>query len=382
VDLDGTEVQRAVAATARKFAVERAGPAAARADREARFPEELVRELGQLGLLAVNVPAAHGGSEAGAVAYAMAVMEIAWADCSLAVTMAVTNMVGETIARFGTEEQKARCLPRLASGEWLAGSFGLSEPQAGSDPNSMSTRADLRGDRWVLNGSKQWITSGDRAGVVIVWARTDVRAGNRGITAFLVEGGTPGLGVGRHEEKMGIRSSSTVSLVLEDCEVPASAVLGDLGHGLRVALAALDGGRIGIASQATGTLRAALDASCRYARERHAFGKPISEFQAIAFALADMRTAHDAARLMTLRAAALKEAGRPFGQEAAMAKLFASEAAQVAASKAVQIHGGYGYIDEFPVERLLRDARVQTIYEGTSEIQRLVIARHVLSQGG
>jgi len=234
----------------------------------------------------------------------------------------------------------------------------------------------------VLNGSKQWITSGDRAGVVIVWARTDVRAGNRGITAFLVEGGTPGLGVGRHEEKMGIRSSSTVSLVLEDCEVPASAVLGDLGHGLRVALAALDGGRIGIASQATGTIRAALDASCRYARERHAFGKPISEFQAIAFALADMRTAHDAARLMTLRAAALKEAGRPFGQEAAMAKLFASEAAQVAASKAVQIHGGYGYIDEFPVERLLRDARVQTIYEGTSEIQRLVIARHVLSQGG
>jgi len=381
VDLDGTEVQRAVAATARKFAVERAGPAAARADREARFPEELVRELGQLGLLAVNVPAAHGGSEAGAVAYAMAVMEIAWADCSLAVTMAVTNMVGETIARFGTEEQKARCLPRLASGEWLAGSFGLSEPQAGSDPNSMSTRADLRDGRWVLNGTKQWITSGDRAGVVIVWARTDVGAGNRGITAFLVEGGTPGLVVGRHEEKMGIRSSSTVSLTFEDCAVPASAVLGEVGHGLRVALAALDGGRIGIASQATGTIRAALDASTRYARERRAFGKPIAEFQAIAFALADMRTAHDAARLMTLRAAALKEAGRPFGQEAAMAKLIASEAAQAATSKAVQIHGGYGYIDEFPVERLFRDARVQTIYEGTSEIQRLVIARHILSRG-
>jgi alkylation response protein AidB-like acyl-CoA dehydrogenase len=380
VDLDGTEVQRAVAATARKFAVERAGPAAAGADRSGRFPEELVRELGQLGLLAVNVPAAHGGSEAGAVAYAMAVMEVARADCSLAVTMAVTNMVGETIARFGTDEQKARCLPRLASGEWLAGSFGLSEPQAGSDPNSMSTRADRKGDGWVLNGSKQWITSGDRAGVVIVWARTDVGAGNRGITAFLVEGGTPGLVVGRHEEKMGIRSSSTVSLTFEDCEVPASAVLGDLGHGLRVALAALDGGRIGIASQATGTIRAALDASTRYARERKAFGRPISDFQAVSFALADMRTAHDAARLMSLRAAALKEAGRPFGLEAAMAKLFASEAAQVAASRAVQIHGGYGYIDEFPVERLLRDARVQTIYEGTSEIQRMVIARHVLSR--
>ncbi len=381
MDLDGTEVQQAVAAVARKFAVERAGPAAAEADRQARFPEELVRELGQLGLLAVNVPAAHGGSEAGAVAYAMAVMEVARADCALAVTMAVTNMVGETIARFGTEEQKARCLPRLASAEWLAGSFGLSEPQAGSDPNSMSTRADLRGDRWVLNGSKQWITSGDRAGVLIVWARTDVGAGNRGITAFLVEGGTPGLVVGRHEEKMGIRASSTVSLVFEDCEVPASAVLGELGHGLRVALAALDGGRIGIASQATGTIRAALDASTRYAKERHAFGKPISDFQAIAFALADMRTAHDAARLLTLRAATLKEAGRPFGQEAAMAKLFASEAAQAATSKAVQIHGGYGYIDEFPVERYFRDARVQTIYEGTSEIQRMVIARHVLSRG-
>ncbi len=381
MDFEGTEVQQAVAAAARAFATERAEPAAAAADRAARFPEELVRELGQLGLLAVNVPSAFGGSEAGAVAYAMALMEVARADCSLAVTMAVTNMVGETIARFGTGEQKARCLPRLASAEWLAGSFGLSEPQAGSDPNSMTTRADLRGDRWVLNGTKQWITSGDRAGVIIVWARTDVGAGNRGITAFLVEGGTPGLVVGRHEEKMGIRSSSTVSLTFEDCAVPASAVLGQLGHGLRVALAALDGGRIGIASQATGTIRAALEASARYARERKAFGKPIAEFQAVAFAIADMRTAHDASRLMALRAAALKEAGQPYGQEAAMAKLFASEAAQIAVSKAVQIHGGYGYVGEFQVERLFRDARVQTIYEGTSEIQRMVIARHLLSQG-
>jgi alkylation response protein AidB-like acyl-CoA dehydrogenase len=380
LDFEGTEVQQAIASTARKFAVERAEPAAAQADRAARFPEELVRELGLLGLLAVNVPSVHGGSEAGAVAYAMAVMEIARADCSLSVTMAVTNMVGETIARFGTPEQKARCIPRLASGEWLAGAFGLSEPQAGSDPNSMSTRADLRGDRFVLNGAKQWITSGDRAGVIIVWARTDIGAGNRGITAFLVEGGTPGLSVGRHEEKMGLRSSSTVSLTFEDCEVPATAVLGELGHGLRVALAALDGGRIGIASQATGTLQAALQASARYARDRQAFGHAIADFQAVSFALADMRTAHDASRLLTLRAAALKEAGRPFGQEAAMAKLFASEAAQVAVSKAVQIHGGYGYTGEFPVERFFRDARVQTIYEGTSEIQRMVIARNILSR--
>jgi alkylation response protein AidB-like acyl-CoA dehydrogenase len=382
VDFERTEIQLAVAATARKFANERAAPAAAEADRKARFPEELIRELGALGLLAVNVPSAHGGSEAGAVAYALAVMEIARADCSLAVTMAVTNMVGETIARFGTETQKARCLPRLASAEWLAGSYGLSEPQAGSDPNSMTTRADRRGDGWVLNGAKQWITSGDRAGVVIVWARSDVGAGKRGITAFLVEGGTPGLHVGRHEEKMGIRSSSTVSLTFEDCAIPADAVLGQEGHGLRVALTALDGGRIGIASQATGTIQAALDAASRYARDRRAFGKPIAGFQAISFALADMATSHDAARLMTLRAAMLKEAGEPFGREAAMAKLLASEAAQVAVSKAVQIHGGYGYIDEFPVERLFRDARVQTIYEGTSEIQRLVIARDILFRDG
>ena len=382
MDFEGTEIQRAVAATARKFATERAAPAAAEADRRARFPEELIRELGALGLLAVNVPAVHGGSEAGAVAYALAVMEIARVDCSLAVTMAVTNMVGETIARFGTESQKARCLPRLASAEWIAGAYALSEPQAGSDPSSMTTRADRRGDGWVLNGTKQWITSGDRAGVVIVWARSDVGAGKRGITAFLVDGGTPGMHVGRHEEKMGIRSSSTVSLTFDDCQIPADAVLGMEGHGLRVALTALDGGRIGIASQATGTIQAALDAASRYARDRKAFGKPNAGFQAVSFALADMATAHDAARLLALRAAMLKEAGEPFSREAAMAKLFASEAAQVAVSKAVQIHGGYGYIDEFPVERLFRDARVQTIYEGTSEVQRLVIARNILSRDG
>ena len=378
MDFEGTETQLAVAATARKFATERAAPAAAEADRSARFPEEMIRELGALGLLAVNVPAAHGGSEAGAVAYALAVMEIARADCSLAVTVAVTNMVGETIAHFGSPKQKARCLPRLASAEWLAGSYALSEPQAGSDPNSMTTRADRRGDRWVLNGTKQWITSGDRAGVVIVWARSDTSAGKKGISAFLVESGTPGLQVGRHEEKMGVRSSSTVSITFEDCEIPSDAVLGEEGHGLRLALTALDGGRIGIASQATGTIRAALDAATGYARDRKAFGKPIADFQAIGFGLADMRTDHDAARLLTLRAAMLKEAGQPFSREAAMAKLFASEAAQVAVSKAVQIHGGYGYIDEFPVERLFRDARVQTIYEGTSEVQRLVIARDIL----
>jgi alkylation response protein AidB-like acyl-CoA dehydrogenase len=290
----------------------------------------------------------------------------------------VTNMVGEVIARFGTEAQKARHLPKLASGEYLAGAFGLSEPQAGSDAAALTTRAVRRGDGWVLDGAKQWISNGDVAGVTVVWAKTDPSAGTKGITAFLVEAGTPGLTVGKHEDKLGIRASSTVSLAFDACEVPDAARLGAVGEGYRIALTALDGGRIGIASQATGTIRAALEASVRYAKERQSFGKPIAEHQAIAFMLADLRTEHDTARLLGLRAAALKEAGRPFTREAAMAKLFSSEAAQRAVSKAVQIHGGYGYTSEFPVEKLFRDARVQTIYEGTSEIQRMVIARELL----
>jgi alkylation response protein AidB-like acyl-CoA dehydrogenase len=373
-----TDTQRAVQETARAFARDQVAPAAAENDRLGRFPADLVRGLGELGLLAVNVPEAHGGSEAGAVAYALALMEIAAADCATAVTMAVTNMVGEIIARFGTEAQRARHLPRLASGEHLAGAFALSEPQAGSDAAAMRTRAVRRGEGWVLDGEKQWITSGDVAGVLVVWAKTDPAAGSKGVTAFLVEGGTPGLVIGRHEKKMGIRASSTVALAFDGCEVPDSARLGELGAGYRIALAALDGGRIGIAAQATGTIRAALEASVRYAKERQTFGVPIAEHQAIRFMLADLATEHDAARLLALRAAALKEAGLPFTREASMAKLFASEAAQRAVSHAVQIHGGYGYTDAFPVERYFRDARVQTIYEGTSEIQRLVIARELL----
>jgi alkylation response protein AidB-like acyl-CoA dehydrogenase len=373
-----TDTQRAVQETARAFARDQVAPAAAENDRLGRFPADLVRGLGELGLLAVNVPEAHGGSEAGAVAYALALMEIAAADCATAVTMAVTNMVGEIIARFGTEAQRARHLPRLASGAHLAGAFALSEPQAGSDAAAMRTRAVRRGEGWVLDGEKQWITSGDVAGVLVVWAKTDPAAGSKGVTAFLVEGGTPGLVIGRHEKKMGIRASSTVALAFDGCEVPDSARLGDVGAGYRIALAALDGGRIGIAAQATGTIRAALEASVRYAKERQTFGVPIAEHQAIRFMLADLATEHDAARLLALRAAALKEAGLPFTREASMAKLFASEAAQRAVSHAVQIHGGYGYTDAFPVERYFRDARVQTIYEGTSEIQRLVIARELL----
>jgi alkylation response protein AidB-like acyl-CoA dehydrogenase len=380
MQLEPSDLQRAVRDTARRFARERIAPVAAENDRLRRFPVDLVRGLGELGLLAVNVPQEYGGSGAGAVAYALALIELAAADCATAVTAAVTNMVGETIARFGTEAQRRLHLPRLASGEYLAGAFGLSEPQAGSDAAALRTRAVRRGDRWVLDGEKQWITSGDVAGVIVVWARTDPQAGAGGVTAFLVERGTPGLRVGRHEEKMGIRASTTVSLAFEGCEVPDTARLGEVGQGFRIALAALDGGRIGIGAQATGTIRAALEASVRYAKDRTAFGRPIAEHQAIAFMLADMRTEHDAAELLTLRAAAAKEAGRPFTREAAMAKLYASEAAQRAVTHAVQIHGGYGYTDAFGAERLFRDARVQTIYEGTSEIQRLVIARELLAE--
>ncbi len=376
--LEPTESEEQVAAAARAFARGVVGPAARLGDACGEFPSGIVGELGKLGLLAVNVPEELGGSGAGAVAYALAMMEIAAADCAVAVTMGVTNMVGEIIARYGSPEQRARCCPRLASGEWLAGSFALSEPHAGSDSAALRTRGELRGDRWILNGEKQWVTSGDRAGVIVVWARTEPEAGARGITAFLVEADAPGLRLGRHERKMGIRASSTVALSLEDCEVPATALLGARGAGFGIAMSALDGGRIAIAAQATGTIRAALEASARYAQQPAAFGRSIGEFQAIRFMLADTWTEHDAARLLTLRASALKGSGRPFRREAAMAKLFASEASQRAVSKAVQIHGGYGCLDEFPVERYFRDARVQTIYEGTSEIQRLVIARELL----
>jgi len=382
MDFEPSETQAQVQATARALAREVIAPAAAELDKTGAFPEAIVRELGSLGLLAVNVPERLGGSEAGVVAYALALMEVAAADCSVAVTMAVTNMVGEVIAREGTPEQAERCCPRLASGEWPAGAFALSEPQAGSDPAGLATRAERRGDRWIIHGEKQWITSGDRAGVYITWAKSDPAAGARGITAFLVERGTPGVIVGRREQKMGLHASPTVALSFEGVELPDASVLGTPGDGYRIAMAALDGGRIGIASQATGTLRAALEAAAAYARLRSAFGRTLSEFEAIRFMLADMATEHEAARLLTLRAAALKQEGRPFRCEASMAKLFASEAAQRGVSKAVQIHGGYGYVDGAPVERYFRDARVQTIYEGTSEIQRLVIAREILRREG
>lgn len=379
--LELTEAQALVRNTARTFARERVAPGARERDRTEAFPTELLREMAELGLLGVNVPAEYGGAEAGATAYALAMMEIAEACASTAVTMAVTNMCAELITAFGTEAQKKRSVTRLTSGEAVAGAFALSEAQAGSDVSALETRAERQGDGWVLNGTKQWITSGDRAGVMVVWARTGA-PGAGGLSAFIVEGGTPGLHVGRHEDKMGLRASTTVPLQFEDCRLPADALLGQEGQGFRLAMMALDGGRIGIASQACGVARAALSATVRYTKERRAFGKPVADFQAVRFMLANIRTELAAAELLTLRAAGLKESGRPFTREASMAKVFASEMANRAADKAVQLHGGYGYIDEFPVERHLRDARVQTIYEGTSEIQRVVIARELLKAAG
>ena len=379
MNLDPTESQEAVRSTARAFASRVLAPIAARIDENEELPVDALRQLASLGLMAVNVPADVGGAAAGAVAYALAIQEIAGACASTAVLMSVTNMVGEVIARFGTPAQAARFCPALAGGDALLGSFALSEPDAGSDPGAMKSTARREGDGWVLDGAKQWITGGSAAGVFVVWARTaPAETGTRGLSCFLVPGGAPGLRAGRPEDKMGIRASATVPLELSGCRVPSDALLGRENEGFKIAMAALDGGRIGIACQAIGIARAALDESVRYAKDRKTFGVAISEHQAIQWKLADMKTSIDAAHLLAMRAAWLKETGESFTQAAAMAKVFASEAAIRVCNDAVQIHGGYGYIRDFPAERHLRDARVTAIYEGTSEIQRLVIARGVL----
>jgi alkylation response protein AidB-like acyl-CoA dehydrogenase len=377
MDFELSETQAMVRDTARAYADRVLSKRAAGFERDERIDPEVLREMASMGLMGVNLPAALGGAEAGAVSYALAMMEIAGGCAATAVTMAVTNMVGEVINAFGTEAQRARYVPRLASGEYLAGSFALSEPEAGSDPGAMRTTATRAGDRWIIRGAKQWITSGDIAGVMVVWARTG-GAGTAGLSCFLVEGGAEGLRVGRREDKMGIRGSSTVPLEFDDVSVPAEALLGVEGGGFKIAMMALDGGRIGIGAQAVGIATAATREATEYAKDRKQFGQPIANFQAIQWMLADNLTELEAARLLVLRAATLKDATRPFSTEAAMAKLFASEAAWRATSRAVQVHGGYGYTREFPAERHLRDSRVTMIYEGTSEIQRIVIARSML----
>jgi len=381
--LELTDEQKMIQEMAANFARSELAAAAAGLDRtkDRSILKANLKKMADLGLMTMNIPEEYGGAHVGVTAYSLAMTEIARACASTAVTMSVTNMVAEVILEFGTEEQRRKYIPKIAVGEYSAAAFGLTEPQAGSDPGGMKTLAVADGDDFILNGSKIFITSAEYAGVLVVWAVTDREAfKGRGISAFLIEPGTPGFLVGKDEEKMGQRGSSTNELLFEDCRVPRSQLLGTLHDGFRIALMELDGGRIGIASLALGLGLEAMDFAVNYARERVQFGRPIAEFQAIQVMIADAYMELEAARMLVLRAAWLKENGRPFTREASMAKLYASEAANRACYKAVQILGGYGYTQDFPVERYARDVRVTTLYEGTSEIQRLVIARELFKQ--
>jgi butyryl-CoA dehydrogenase len=377
MDFEPSWAEAQIARTAREIAARRIAPGAATRDRDESFPEAELQALADAGLMGICVPEEYGGAGAGPLALALAVSEIARADASVAVTMSVTNMVGEILARYGAPQLRHRLLPRLCSGAAVAGAFALSEPQSGSDAGAMATTARPTEGGYLLRGSKQWITSGDRAGVLVVMARM---AGSdaRTISAFVLEPPVAGLTAGRHERKMGQRGSSTVPLVLEDVFVPAGSLLGAEGEGFKVALTALDGGRIGVAAQAIGIARAALEAAVAHARERRQFDQPLATFQGIQHMIADAATQLEAAWLLVLQAAWAKEKGLPFTRLAAQAKLLATERAVEVCDRAVQILGGYGYTREFPVERYLRDVRVTTIYEGTSQIQRIVIAKHLL----
>ncbi len=370
-----TETQTDIRDAVRAFAQERLAPTAAARDREHAFPRAELTEMGALGFLGMLVPEEHGGSATDLVSYALALEEIAAADGACSTIVSVHSSVGcGPIVKFGSQEQKQRFLPKLASGEWIGG-FALTEPHTGSDAAAIRTRARREGDSYVLNGAKQFITSGKNGDVVIVFAVTDPDAGKKGISAFIVPTGTPGYEVVRVEDKLGQHASDTCALAFNDMRIPAELRLGAEGEGLKIALANLEGGRIGIAAQSVGMARAAFEAARAYAKERVTFGKPIFEHQAIAFRLADMATRIEVAHQMVLHAAALREAGRPCLTEASMAKLFASETAEQVCSAAIQIHGGYGYLADFPVERIYRDVRVCQIYEGTSDVQRIVIAR-------
>lgn len=374
-----SEEHRMVQQTAREFAAREILPVASQLDAEHRFPTEIVRGLGELGLMGVMVPEEYGGAGMDNVAYALAMEEVARACASTAAIMSVNNsLVCDPILRYGTEDQRRRYLPVLASGREV-GCYCLTEPSAGSDAASLQTTARLDGGGWVLNGTKVFVTNAREAWVFVVYARTEEEPGARGISAFLVERDHPGISVGKVERKMGLLASSTCEVLLEDCRVPRDNLLGRRGEGFKVALSTLDGGRIGIAAQAVGIARAALEESVGYAKQRRQFGRPIAEFQAIQWKIADMATRIDAARLLTLRAAWLRDQGKRCTLEASMAKLFASETAMWAAHQGVQIFGGYGYIKDYPVERYFRDAKITEIYEGTSEIQRMVIARNLLS---
>ncbi len=381
--LDLTEEQNLIQDTAREFAAAELEPVAAQLDQEGEcdiFYSNL-KKLAELGFMGLNVEDKYGGSEAGVIAFSVAMTEIAKTCASTAVTVSVNNMVCEVIQALGSEEQKMKYIPKICSGEYPAGAFGLTEPGAGSDPAGMITTAELDGDEWVLNGSKIFITSGSCAGVFVVWAITDPQAPKgKGISVFLVEPGTEGFIIGKKEAKMGQHASPTNEIIFQNCRIPKNALLGELNDGFRVAVSELAGGRIGIGSLGLGIGYAAMDCATKYSLERTQFGKKISDFQAIQWKIADCYTELEAARLLLMQAAFKKEQGRSFAKEASMAKVFATESANRACYESMQILGGYGYTKDYPVERYARDARVTSIYEGTSEIQRLIISREILRE--
>jgi butyryl-CoA dehydrogenase len=378
MNLQLTDEQSMIQAMAREFADAHVRPIAAEIDREARFPHETVKRMGELGLMGIAVPERWGGAGADAVSYVVALEEIARACASHAVVMSVNNsLYGDPVLKFGTDEQRARFLTPVASGHAL-GCFALTEPQAGSDASNQATTARRDGDHYVVTGRKLFITNGRESAFALVFAQTDRARAHRGISAFVIEKGTPGFTASRTEDKLGIRASDTAELVFEECRVPAVNRIGEEGQGFRIALTAIDGGRIGIGAQAVGIAVGAYERAVAYARERKTFGVPIGEHQMVQWMLADMTTAIDGGRLLCLQAATLKDRGAPFTKQAAMAKLFCAEMAMKVTTDAIQIHGGYGFIKDYEVERYFRDAKITALYEGTSQIQKLVIAREVL----
>jgi butyryl-CoA dehydrogenase len=378
MDFELTEEQKMIRDTAREFAQREVAPKAAELDKTGRWPSEIIEKMAELGFMGMAIPEQYGGAGLDAMSYALAMEEISAACASSGVIMSVNNsLFCDPVYKFGTEDQKKNVLTQVASGKKL-GCFGLTEPMSGSDAQTMATTAEKTADGWVINGAKNWITNGPHADYILVFAITDRSGPKVKHTAFLVERGTPGYTQNARDHKLGIHAAHSCTVFFENCRVPDSAVVGKVGEGFKVAMATLDGGRIGIACQALGIARAAFEKSVEYAKERKSFGTVIANHQAIQFMLADMATQLDAARLLTWRAASMKDRGARHSMESAEAKLYASEMATRVAHKAIQIHGGYGYSTEFPVERHYRDARITEIYEGTSEIQRIVIAANLL----
>ncbi|QHA93845.1 acyl-CoA dehydrogenase [Bacillus sp. N1-1] len=379
MELVFTEEQKMMQKMVRDFAEKEIAPIVEEMEETDRFPREVIKRMGELGLMGIPIPEAYGGAEMDYTSYIIAIHELSKVSATVGVILSVHTSVGTLpILAFGTEEQKKRYIPKLATGEYL-GAFALTEPSSGSDASSMKTRAVRDGDHYILNGSKIFITNGGEADTYVAFARTNPdEKGSKGVTAFIIERDMPGFSVGKKEKKMGLNGSNTVEIIFEDCRVPVVNRLGEEGQGFKIAMANLESGRIGIAAQSLGIAEAALNYATAYAKERHQFGKPIGQNQGLGFKLADMATEVEAAKLLTYRAADLKNHGIPCMQEVSMAKLFASKAAVKASIEAVQVYGGYGYTKDYPVERLFRDAKVCEIYEGTSEIQKIVISRNLM----